>query len=129
MLTAIEIRNFRKFERYAVDFASRNLLVGPNNAGKSTVIEALRLVSIVVNRFGALNFDFAPEWLERHESSRGVVPSLRGLDFELGNETFHQYAGPPAVISARFDNGNSATVYVGPDSDVFAVVRDADDVP
>src|SRR4051794_24408520 len=106
MLTALDIRNFRKFDRYTVEFGSRNLLVGPNNAGKSTLIEALRLVSIVVNRLGSLNFDAAPEWLEGRERSRGVIPSLRGLDFDLGKETFHHYADPPAVINARFDNGN-----------------------
>lgn len=124
VLNALEIQNFRKFERYNVDFGARNLLVGPNNAGKSTLIEALRLVSIVVNRFGSLNFDDAPEWLEGR--SRGVFPSLRGLDFDLGKETFYQYADPAAVITARFDNGNSVTVYVGPELEVFAVVRDAD---
>jgi len=124
LLTGLKLRNFRKFERYTVDFGPRNLLVGPNNAGKSTLIEALRLVSIVVNRVGSLNFDNPPEWLEGHESSRGVAPSLRGLDFDLGKEIFHQYAEPPAVITAQFDNGNSTTVYVGPQADIFAVIRD-----
>lgn len=128
LLTAIEIRNFRKFDRYAVDLGPRNLLVGPNNAGKSTLIEALRLVSIVVNRFGSLNFDGPPDWLDDRHQTRGVAPSLRGLDFDLGKETFHQYADPPAEIKALFDSGNSVTVYVGPDSDVFAVVCDRDGI-
>jgi energy-coupling factor transporter ATP-binding protein EcfA2 len=127
MLVALEIKNFRKFDRYAVHFGKRNLLVGPNNAGKSTLIEALRLVSIVVNRFGSLNFDRPPEWLDGTEPARGVAPSLRGLDFDLGRETFHHYGDPPAVVTARFSGGSSVAVYVGPDSDVFAVVRDADD--
>lgn len=128
MLEALEIRNFRKFDRYAVGFGERNLMVGPNNAGKSTLIEALRLISIVVNRFGALNFDSAPEWLDGIERSRGVVPSLRGLDFDLGRETFHQYSDPPSVLTARFTGGSTVTVYLGPRSDVYAVVRDSDGV-
>lgn len=126
MLEALEIRNFRKFDRYAVAFGERNLLVGPNNAGKSTLIEALRLISIVVNRFGALNFDSAPEWLDGIERSRGVVPSLRGLDFDLGRETFHQYSDPPSILTARFTRGSTVTVYLGPRSDIYAVVRDSD---
>lgn len=128
MLSTLEIRNFRKFERYAVDLGPRNLLVGPNNAGKSTLIEAMRLVSIVANRLASLNFENPPGWLADRESARGVGPSLKGLDFHLGKETFHQYADPPAVVTGRFDNGNSLTVYVGPDADVFAVVRDQDGI-
>ena len=126
MLEALEIQNFRKFDRYALTFGGRNLLVGPNNAGKSTLIEALRLISIVVNRFGALNFGSPPDWLDGIESSRGVNPSLRGLDFDLGRETFHQYNDPPAIVTARFSGGSIVTVYLGPQSDIYAVVRDSD---
>ena len=126
MLEALEIHNFRKFDRYAVTFGDRNLLVGPNNAGKSTLIETLRVISIVVNRFGALNFDSPPDWLDGIERSRGVVPSLRGLDFDLGRETFHQYNDPPAVLTATFSGGSTVTAYLGPQSDIYAVVRDSD---
>lgn len=55
MLSQLVIQNFRKFDRYALEFGRRNLLVGSNNVGKSTAIEALRLISIVVNRLGNLN--------------------------------------------------------------------------
>jgi predicted ATPase len=126
MLATLKIQNFRKFERYEVEFDDRTLLVGPNNAGKSTLIEALRLVSIVVNRVRALNFEYSPDWLGDRDALRGVMPSLRGFDFALGPETFHNYADPPAVITASFSSGSSVTVYIGPDADVFAVVRDVD---
>ena len=128
MLTALQISNFRKFDHYEVEFGMRNLMVGPNNAGKSTLIEALRLLSTVVNRFGGLNFVGPPEWLDGAERSRGVAPSLKGLDFDLGRETFHQYADPPAVVSGRFAGGSTVTVYVGAGADLFAVVRDPDGV-
>lgn len=128
MLVELAIKNFRKFDRYALDLGERNLLVGPNNAGKSTLIEALRLVSVVVNRFGGLNFDAPPDWLRDKERSRGVSPSLRGLDFTLGRETFYQYNDPPAEITAGFASGSSVTAYIGPDADVFAVVRDPDGI-
>jgi energy-coupling factor transporter ATP-binding protein EcfA2 len=128
VLTSLRIRNFRKFEDYRVDFDERNLLVGPNNAGKSTVIEALRLISIVVNRFGSLNFESPPDWLDGIEAARGVSPSTRGLDFDLGRETFHHYADPPATLEATFDAGAQVRVYVGAGAEVFAVIRDGDGV-
>ncbi len=127
MLTRLDITNFRKFDRFAIDFGPRNLLVGANNAGKSTLIEAIRLVSIVVNRLGALNFGAAPEWLDSG-LPRGVAPSLRGMDFDLGREIFHHYADPPATIVARFSSGDSVTVDIGDGADIFAVARDSEGI-
>lgn len=44
-LTALELRNFRAFERERVDLAPITIFVGPNNAGKSSILSALRLMS------------------------------------------------------------------------------------
>jgi energy-coupling factor transporter ATP-binding protein EcfA2 len=129
VLSYLDIENFRKFDRYRLEFGRRNLLVGPNNAGKSTVIEALRLVSIVINRLGNLNPVPAPEWLEDGKGGAGYFPSLRGLDFSLGRETFHQYAEPPAKISAQLISGGRIHVYVGPGGDVFATAQAPDGLP
>ncbi len=126
VLSHLVIENFRKFDRYRLDFGRRNLLVGPNNAGKSTVIEALRLVSIVVNRLGNLNPERAPDWLRVHGVGTGVFPSLRGLDFTLGRETFYQYSEPPAKISAHLTSGARIHVYLGSDGEVFATAEASD---
>jgi predicted ATPase len=129
VLSHLAIENFRKFERYHLDFARRNLLVGPNNAGKSTIIEALRLVSIVVNRLGNLNPERAPAWIRETGIEFGVFPSLRWLDFILERETFHQYSEPPAKISARLTSGARVTVFVGDGGEVFATAHAPDGVP
>jgi hypothetical protein len=104
--------------------------VGANNAGKSTAIEALRLVSLVTNRLRGLNFRPPPKWLE--ETGRGtwgVSPSLRGFEFRLARHIFHRYADPPATIDAVFDAGTCVSVYIGPEEDVFAVVRGPEKQP
>lgn len=126
MLVSVEIENFRKFDRYRLDLSDRNLLVGPNNAGKSTVVEALRLVSVVVNRLGNLNPEPAPAWFDDDAIRMGVYPSLRGLDFLLGRETFNHYSDPPAKISAELASGTRVDVYIGPDTEVFATARTRD---
>ncbi len=44
MLTSLEIKNFRAFSHLAVERLSRvNLIVGKNNVGKTTLLEALRI--------------------------------------------------------------------------------------
>ncbi len=122
-------RIFRKFDRYRLEFGQRNLLVGPNNAGKSTIIEALRLISIVINRLGNLNPERPPEWVEHGKAVSGFFPSLRGLDFALGQETFHHYSEPPAKISAQLTSGGRIEVYVGPNGEVFATAHTPDGFP
>jgi AAA15 family ATPase/GTPase len=64
MLTKLRLQNFRCFKDHVVPLHPTTIIVGRNNAGKSTIVEALRLVSIIVNRYQFLNFSDVPDWLE-----------------------------------------------------------------
>ena len=44
-IDSLELTNFRAFERCRVRFAPITILVGPNNAGKSSILSALRILS------------------------------------------------------------------------------------
>ena len=123
MLIQLRIRNFRGFRNHVLPLRRATLVVGRNNAGKSTVVEALRLVSIVTTRFRSLGYREAPDWGEIPKREYGVRPSLKGID--LNFETlFHRYGDPPAVVEATFDNNTSIVVYVGGEDRVHAVVFD-----
>jgi recombinational DNA repair ATPase RecF len=73
MLRQLRMQNFRCFDDHTIIFEPNTVVVGKNNAGKSSVIEALRLVSAVVNRKGA-TFVPAPKWLEVSLDSDSVSP-------------------------------------------------------
>ena len=45
MLRRIELESFKAFERLTATFGGSTFVVGPNNAGKSTLLSALRLAS------------------------------------------------------------------------------------
>lgn len=47
MLEKLKLINFRCFEDHEISFNSFNVIVGKNNTGKSTVIDALKLISNV----------------------------------------------------------------------------------
>jgi AAA15 family ATPase/GTPase len=51
MLNEITLQNFKCFNNNVIPFRPITIVVGRNNAGKSTIIEALRLVSLVANRW------------------------------------------------------------------------------
>jgi predicted ATPase len=129
MLKSLRLANFRGFEDHTVDFSSRTLLVGANNAGKSTIVEALRLVSLVANRPGLTSIEI-PGWLgDMAQAPFGVSPSLKGMDFDLDPGVFHQFGEPPAQITATFKKGGKIEFFVGVDSNIFAVLRARDGAP
>src|ERR1700730_2131387 len=42
MIRAVKFRNFKSLRDFKIHLRSMNVLVGPNNAGKSTVLDAFR---------------------------------------------------------------------------------------
>src|SRR5687767_6865714 len=105
MIEKLEISNSRCFTTHSVELHPTTLIVGRNNAGKSTIIEALRLIALVENRYKSLRFTPPPRWLEMSARTRGVAPSLSGYDINL-DTLFHRYGDPPARLTATFARGD-----------------------
>src|SRR6185503_6812665 len=120
MLAQLTLTNFRGFEHHVVPFRKTTVVVGRNNAGKSTIIEALRLVALVVSRLGNINYKEPPEWTKLSRRYRGVAPSLAEAGLDLTN-AFHHYRDPPADIVAEFENGCRIRVLIGPKSAVHSI--------
>lgn len=124
MLTSIRLRNFRCFEDHAVPLKATTIVIGRNNAGKSTLVEAFRLLATVSSRYQNLAYRPAPNWGGVPRRYHGVTPSLHGLEIRF-DTIFHQYGDPPAIIDATFAGGETITLYLGSENQVFAVIRDA----
>lgn len=121
MLSELILENFRCFERHSVPLRPRSVVIGRNNAGKSTLVEALRLVSIVSGRIQSLTFREPPSWTGLGRREVGVSPSIKGLEFNIQN-LFHRYGEPPSKITALFKSGVRFVIYVGPDGALHATV-------
>jgi len=123
MIVSLHLSNFRGFKEHEIPIRPVTILVGENNAGKSTITEALRLTSIVTGRYGRLNFTDRPTWSGLPRRHRGVRPSIRGLDFNP-DSVFYNLGRPPAIVSCEFDTGSRVDTYIGPHSDVFSTITD-----
>lgn len=121
MIKEIRLTNFRCFEDHTLIFRPMSIIVGANNAGKSTIIEAIRILSLVVTRYGSLNFQEVPSWLKLPRVFRGVSPSLKGIEFN-SLSIFHNLGNSPAIISAVFESGMKVEVYIGPDAALHAII-------
>lgn len=124
MIKQLNITNFRCYEQSTINFNGTSILVGKNNAGKSTLIEALKIISSVTRKYKSLRFIAPPEWLD-DEVSYGVSPNVENMNIS-DRGIFYMYGNPPAIIEAKFDNGTSVKAYVGENLEIFAIISDED---
>jgi AAA15 family ATPase/GTPase len=123
MLKKISLKKFRCFENTEVSFKELSIIVGKNNAGKSTLIESLRILALVVNRCKSINYTSPPSWLTLQEYALGVSPSLSNLDISYTGIVF-MYGDGPATIKALFENGATIIIYINDEAAIFATIFD-----
>ena len=124
-LSSLRAQNYRCFLDHTVDFGSTTIVVGKNNAGKSTLIEALRLVSVALRRFNVITASAAPDWLDDRPVGRGQRLDLARLGL-WANTLFHRYGDPPAVIEASFSDDAKLELYIGPEGEAHCVFYGSD---
>lgn len=122
MLDHIELENFRSFAHHTLPLAPLTVIVGQDNAGKSTIVEALRLLSLAIARCTRLPYKEPPAWTGHPKREYGVSPSLRNIEIEFSTLT-HQYAEPPSTATVVLSSGVSVTAYID-NAKLFAVLRD-----
>ncbi|MEJ0030006.1 MAG: AAA family ATPase [Bacteroidota bacterium] len=93
MLEKITLENYRCYDYHSIEFKNLSIVVGKNNAGKSTLVEALRFVSLAVSRLKTSHYNPAPKWLDLPARARGVTPALKSFGFNTEN-LFHNYGNP-----------------------------------
>lgn len=127
MLKRLSLENYRCFERTEISFKDLSIIVGKNNAGKSTLIESLRILSLVVNRCRNIAYTKAPSWLNLREEILGIKPSLSNIDISPSGIIF-MYGKGPAKIIGEFENSVKITIYINEEVDIFATIYSSTDI-
>ncbi|MFN2588967.1 MAG: AAA family ATPase [Actinomycetota bacterium] len=75
-LRSVSFKNFKAFRQYSIRFhLGPNVIIGPNNAGKSTALRALRVVAQMVNvakhQNPSMTVRYGSGWFRASESCRG----------------------------------------------------------
>ncbi|MBI4603598.1 MAG: AAA family ATPase [Planctomycetes bacterium] len=71
MIRSVTIRRFKRFQEERFDFPGHVVIAGPNNCGKTTVLQAIAAWGLALNRWKELN-DF-----RRHGGAYSKVPIAR----------------------------------------------------
>jgi predicted ATPase len=124
VLKSISLENFRGFADHKIEFGPETILIGKNNAGKTTVIEALRIISVCQARIPTAIYQPVPAWLDGYCGGAGFSLSLETIDFDFAN-VHHEYnSSQPAIIRAKNSNHSEVTLYIGQNnSEVFCQLK------
>ena len=122
MMRRLVLKNYRCFENSELEFRDISVIVGNNNAGKSTIIEALRIVADISQKFKHSNYVYTPSELDLPAETRGINVNISHLKIDL-RTVVHQYKEDVfAQIWAFFDNKICIKVYLSSEL-VFAVIE------
>lgn len=112
-ITSVEFRNFKALRHYSLRLQHMNILVGPNNCGKSTVLGAFRALVAGLRRARARN----PERLITPDGLRfGYQISPDALP--ISTENVHtDYAETDTTVKFRLSNGNRLVLHFPQEED------------
>lgn len=107
-ITSIRFTNFKSLRNYSVSLHDTNILVGPNNAGKSTIISALRILEVALRRAKSKNPDRVH--LPGDRLGYGHNISIGQLSVSLENVAT-DYNSEDSRIEFRLSNKNRLVLY------------------
>jgi energy-coupling factor transporter ATP-binding protein EcfA2 len=114
MLKELYLSNFRAFSSFRINLQKENVLVGPNSAGKSTILTALRLARTCLR----LAYRLTPSSAVHHQGSWIQAYPIPTKEFEVLRESVHhEFRDLETSLVLRWGNGVSLTAVWPPESD------------
>lgn len=106
--TKVEFSRFKAFKTFRLEIKQFNILVGPNNAGKSTILAAFRILAAAMRR--AMS--------RKATMVRGPHGTVHGYEVDLspisvaGENIFYNYDdSEDSTITFHLSNKNTLTLY------------------
>lgn len=106
-ITSIEFRNFKAFSHYSVKLHHMNILVGPNNCGKSTILSAFRALMAGIRKARVKSTELVPG---PDGECWGYIVPTEALPLSIEN-VHTDYAETDTIVIFRVSNGNKLKLY------------------
>jgi len=107
-IDSVRFKNFKALADFTVTLGPFNVLVGPNNAGKSTILSAFRLLSSALRWARARKPDVLRDPLGVQR--RGYVVATAGSTVSLEN-VHTDLTEEDTTVSFKLSNGNALQLY------------------
>jgi hypothetical protein len=107
-ITSVRFVRYKAFREFSISFEHFNVLVGPNNSGKSTILGAFRILAEAMRRARTRNPTIV---VGPHGATRGYEINLANVPVATEN-IFHNYIDDQAAsVSFRFSSGDQLVLY------------------
>lgn len=106
--TQVVFRHFKAFRSFTLRLRHFNILVGPNNAGKSTILAAFRVLAAGMRTAN----QFKPQIVPSPDGEAfGYVVDLSAISIGEENIFFEYDDSSPASVNFKMSNGNELELY------------------
>ena len=107
-ISSIKFLNFKALKQYSLKLEDTNILVGPNNAGKSTVISAFRILNVALRKARSKRAERVP--LPHGLSGFGHKVPEQQISVSLENVAT-DYNADDSIIEFNLTNRNKLKLY------------------
>lgn len=122
MLESILLENYRCFEKSKMSVRDLAIIVGKNNAGKSSIIESLRMIAMATKKCTKASYISAPKSLGLPQNIKGFRLPVEKLKIDLRGVIYY-YKSDIAKVTACFKSGVTIIVYINKEI-AFATIYD-----
>src|SRR5207248_3226703 len=117
-ITSVNYQNFKALKGFSLALRHMNVLVGPNNSGKSTVLGAFRLLATALRRANAKSSTFVG-----YENDYRQGYPLRSEDSPISLENVHSdYSDRSSSVTFRLSNGKHLELHFPVKADAVLVM-------
>ena len=121
-IASVEFDNFKAFRRFSLGVQAVNIIVGPNNSGKSTILGSFRVLAEGMRRARARS----PERVMVRGKARPGY-TIPAVDIPISLENVHtDYSDEDSSVTFRLSNGNSLELYFPRDGGSYLVPSSSD---
>lgn len=113
MIKTLEFENYRCYESSKITYKDLVVIVGQNNAGKTTMIEALRMVAFAVKKAQTVQFSSSPAEFGLGVMTKGVLIDTHMLKIDLRGVVY-LYEDRIAKVTVTFENKSKIVIMTNP---------------
>lgn len=120
-LKKLQLENFKCYKKATIHFKQLSIIVGENNAGKSCLVESLRLVSKAAQASKKRVYGDAPAAFDLPANVKGFSIDTQKLKIDLRIIIYYYNSSKYAKVTAFFYNNAKIEVYLN-QTTAFAVL-------
>ncbi len=118
-ITGVDFHNFKAFQQYSVTLHNLNIMVGPNNSGKSTILGSFRVLAEGLRRGRSKT----PEWITAHGKRQlGYTIPTDAISISLEN-VHTNYSDEDSWVRFHLSNENSLDLYFPHDGGCYLLTN------